>query len=383
MSRQMSRQIEGRKNMARRGENIYHRKDGRWEGRYIIGRNMDGKPKFRSIYGKSYGEVKRELVLLKSKQMTSGEPMILIYGNGSMADWMDYWLDGIEKPYIRSTTYQLYKRSIDKHLKPWLGDHAVKALSSQQIQEMVDGLRDKLASSTLHGLCRLLKSILASAVKNRLLTESPFQDIRLPGFRQKQPRVLTMAEQRRMERVALETGGLEYLLCLYTGLRLGELCALKYEDIDFNAGLLYVTRSVKRVKNGESATQLVVGRPKTDSSIREIPLPLFLLKMLKERMKEKGAVQEGFVFPSTQGGAAEPRTVQKSFARLAKKADIRGAHMHTLRHTFAMRCLERGMGYKALSEILGHSSSQMTIKHYDNCTMEKKWKVMHTARLTA
>ncbi len=227
MSRQMSRQIEGRKNMARRGENIYHRKDGRWEGRYIVGRNVDGKPKFRSIYGKSYGEVKRELVLLKSKQMTSGESMILIYGNGSMADWMDYWLDGIEKPYIRSTTYQLYKRSIDKHLKPWLGDHAIKALSSQQIQEMVDGLRDKLASSTLHGLCRLLKSILASAVKNRLLTESPFQDIRLPRFHQKQPRVLTTAEQSRMERAALETGGLEYLLCLYTGLRLGEALCLK------------------------------------------------------------------------------------------------------------------------------------------------------------
>lgn len=373
--------------MARRGENIYHRRDGRWEGRCIIGRKLDGKPKFRSIYGKSYGEVKKQLVMLKSQYMNSGgEQAVLIYGNGRLSDWMEYWLDILEKPYIRPTTYTLYKRNINKHLQPWLGGYSLQELSREHIQQMVDVLRHQLAASTLHGLCRLLKNILSDAVKNRLLTESPYREIRTPKFRQKPPRVLTLAEQAGLERAAVETGGLEYLLCLYTGLRLGELCALQYGDINFASNILYVSRSVKRLATGNkrgASTMLVVGKTKTESSVREIPLPLFLLRILQDRMEKVGAAEGDFVFPDSRGGAGEPRTIQKRFNRLAKKAGLRGAHMHTLRHTFAMRCLERGMGYKALSEILGHSSSQMTIRHYDNCTMETKQNVMRSARLIA
>ena len=107
--------------MARRGENIYFRKDGRWEGRYITGRKMDGKPKFRSVYGTNYSEVKKKLVILKSQQLDAGKHAVLIYGNGSLSEWMDYWLDVIEKPYVRETTYLLYKRNIETHLKPQLG----------------------------------------------------------------------------------------------------------------------------------------------------------------------------------------------------------------------------------------------------------------------
>ena len=120
--------------MARRGENIYHRKDGRWEGRYIVGRRLDGKPKFRSIYGKSYGEVKRALVALKSKALAAqDQPAMLVYGDGSLSDWMSYWLDVTEKPYIRETTYLLYRRSIEKHLVPWLGGYPLRELSPAHI----------------------------------------------------------------------------------------------------------------------------------------------------------------------------------------------------------------------------------------------------------
>ena len=373
--------------MARRGENIYHRKDGRWEGRCIIGRKMDGKPKFHSIYGKSYSEVKRNLVLLKSEQIEQGrEQALLIYGNGSLSDWMDYWLDVVENPYIRATTYTLYQRNIDKHLRPHIGQYVLRDLEPANIQAMVDRLSQVLAPSTLHGVCRLLKAMLSSALKNRLIAQSPYQEIRLPKFRQKKPRVLTKDEQMRLEQAAMEADSLEYLLCLYTGLRLGELCALRYEDIDFVSNVLIVSHSVKRVSTGASAgcaTKLIVDAPKTESSEREIPLPFFLLKMLADRMHNSDATVDAFIFPNTKGGAADPRTIQKRFERLSKKAGIRGAHMHTLRHTFAMRSLERGMGYKALSEILGHSSSETTIRHYDNCTLEKKQKVMRSAKLIA
>ena len=147
--------------MARRGENIYHRKDGRWEGRCIVGRKTDGRPRFHSIYGKSYSEVKKNLVLLKSKHVEQRkEQTILIYENGSLSDWMDYWLDVIEKPYIRATTYDLYRRNIDKHLRPHLGQYALRELSQTHVQTLVNRLNQTLASGTLHGICRLLKAIL-------------------------------------------------------------------------------------------------------------------------------------------------------------------------------------------------------------------------------
>ena len=369
--------------MARRGENIYHRRDGRWEGRYIVGRKPDGKPRFKSVYGKNYSEVKQRLTVLKAEHIQIGNKnLVLINEEFTMSDWMDFWLNVIEKPYIKETTYQLYKRNINKHLRPILGCIALNKLHKEEIQQTVDFLKEKLSSNTLHGVCRQLKSLLNHAVKNHLLVRSPYEDIRLPKFRKRSPRVLTVEEQRKLEKEVKNGKNLEYLFCLYTGVRLGELCALRYCDIDITRGVLCISHSVKRIYfEAESTTQLVIGCPKTESSVREIPLPNFLIQLLQERMKQSCALGSDFIFQNTMGCAAEPRTVQSKFARLTKKLGIRDAHMHTLRHTFAMRCLERGMGYKALSEILGHSSSKVTIEHYDNCTWESKARVMHSACL--
>lgn len=133
----------------------------------------------------------------------------------------------------------------------------------------------------------------------------------------------------------------------------------------------------------EHITTLKVSDPKTESAVREIPLPLFLSIMLADRLRKRNAAQDDYIFQNKKGAIPNPRTVQKRFEKLTQKIGIKGAHMHTLRHTFAMRCLERGMGYKALSEILGHSSSAITIKCYDNCTKESKEKIMHTAHMIA
>ena len=371
--------------MARRGENIYKRKDGRWEGRYMTGRKENGKPRFRSIYGKTYSEVKKELVIIKSALLT-GNPKeaISVYGNGCFGDWTDYWLEAVEKPHIRETTYLLYERDIRKHLKPLLGNIQIRELTREQIQNMADTLQKKLAPSTLHGICRLLKSILESARKNHLIVQNPYVDIRLPKFRYRKPKVLTCAEQIRLERVAAQEDALDCLTGLYTGVRLGELCALQYNRIDFQTSVLWINSSVKRVgafTGGETATALQVGEPKTMSSIREIPIPFFLSKLLRERMEKTKASEKDYIFQNIKGGPADPRTVQRRMGSLFKKAEIYGAHPHTLRHTFSMRFLEQNPGaYKALSEILGHSSSSVTIKCYDNCTMEKKKQSMQKLR---
>lgn len=372
--------------MARRGENIYHRKDGRWEGRCIVGRKPDGKPRFKSVYAGTYSLAKQRLSILKAAHLQDRErPPVFICGRGTLSDFMDYWLEALERPYIRETTYQLYRRRIDGHLRPLLGAHTLAKLRREDVQEAVNQMKEGLSPSTLYGLCRLLKSILAQAVKNRFLEESPWKDIRLPRVQRRPPRVLTGAEQSMLERRALEEDRPEYLVCLYTGVRVGELCALRYGDLDVSRGVLCVRCSVKRVPGGKAgrATELVVGEPKTENSVREIPVPSFLIQMLKERMKKTQAAEEDFVFARAGGGAAEPRTMQERLGRMAKGLGIRGVHPHTLRHTFAMRCLERGMGYRALSEILGHSSAQTTIEHYDHCTWKSKERVMRTACLMA
>ena len=384
----MNRQVKGEaNNMARRGENIYHRKDGRWEGRYIIGRKFNGKPKFKSIYGTNYSAVKGRLIILKSEQICSGsESPLLIYGNGTLSDWMDYWLEILEKPYIRETTYILYKRNIENHLRNSIGALMIEKITREDIQATVDQLRSKIATSTLNAICRLLKSILTVAVRKNIISLNPYQEIRLPKSKQK-PRVLSVGEQKRLEHFAVETGSLEYLTFLYTGVRLGELCAIRYRDIDFETNTLLISHSAKRIANISNSftkTRLVIDVPKTDSSIREIPIPFFLSKMLQDRMRLKKAADGDFVFQNSMEGPADPRTVQKRFAKIIKKLKINGAHIHTLRHTFAMRFLERTPGaYKALSEILGHSSSAITFQCYDNCTQERKRKSMHSARMIA
>lgn len=373
--------------MARRGENIYFRKDGRWEGRLVIGKTQKGRTLFRSIYGSCYHDVKNQLTLLKAQQLNPENAQSLSsWGDGTLSDWMDHWLEAFALPFVKQTTYQFYQRCIENYLRPQLGHYKMSKLHREHIQAMVNTLKKRLSPGTLHGISGLLKRILKCAWEEHLIPKSPHVHIRLPKFSRKKPRVLTQAEQKRMEQAFRETDCLEYIACLYSGLRVGELCALKYKDIDFETSTLTASRSVKRISCqglGGSATSLVIGDTKTADSNRRIPIPYFLTEQLRQRKEQSQAASGDFIFQNTRGGAADPRTLQRRLERLTQGLQISGVHMHTLRHTFAMHCLEQGLGYKALSELLGHSSSAVTIKCYDNCTEESKQKMWGLSPLAA
>ena len=140
--------------MARKGENIYHRKDGRWEGRYIVGRRLNGKPSSALSMARITAKSNETLSCWNPNKWKKEERCrYLLYGNGSLSDWMEYWLEVLEKPYIKETTYYLYKRNIKKHLAPALGDMFLAKIMQQDIQKMVDQLKLLLAPSTLHGVC--------------------------------------------------------------------------------------------------------------------------------------------------------------------------------------------------------------------------------------
>lgn len=360
--------------MPRKGENIYHRKDGRWEGRYIKGRKPDGKPRFGFIYGKQYSEVKKKLIIVKSELYHEPEAASAVSGCTKLGDWADYWLEVVIRPHVRAETYAGYRRNLDNHICPHMGEMDITCIKPHHVQHLADMLSETLASSTLHGICRIMKSIFASACEKGLLRTSPYQNIKLPKARRRPPRVLTQTEQKRLEKEIFLNNEPEYLLCLYMGLRVGELCALRWEDVDFENGILHIRHAVHRVPLGtkNNSTKLVLGVPKSEFSIRDIPLPAFLSAILMERkVSEKGSPEE-FLFKGTKTECRDPRTMQQKIARLCEKLDLNGVHMHTLRHTFATRCLEKGIRYEVLSEFLGHSSPQITLRHYAHCTPETK-----------
>lgn len=355
--------------MARRGENIYKRKDGRWEGRYVRGRRENGATWFGYVYGNRYGEVRERLNRLKldhaRKETDYPRP-----SRKRLATWLDVWLYERIQPHVRRSTFEGYVRQVERHVKPLLGSLYLHEIGEEHLADFSERLCRKLAQSTARGIQRLLKACLKEAVTAGLLHESPYSRFRMPKAPRRPPRILTQAEQRRLEQAALSGGCIEQILPLYTGLRLGELCALKWSDVDFGARTLRVQRSVQRLSSPQSAgkTALQIGTPKSDSSVRELPLPAFLLALLRE--KRRKAPADRFIFPGKGGAAMDPRTMQNHFKALAGALNIPNAHVHTLRHTFATRCLEQHIGFEVLSQLLGHSSPRVTMDHYAHATDE-------------
>ena len=350
--------------MAKRGENIYLRKDGRWEGRYIKGRRLDGKPQFGYVYGRKYSKVKQELVLLKARNAGKSN-IATAYGSGRVAEWLGFWLETLVKPYIAETTYHTYKTQMERHLIPEIGEGLLRELGTEEIQSFVNEKREKLSAGMLHNVYRLLRSALKAAQEKRLIRDNPCVGVKLPKNKGKAPRVLSRREQQKLEREAVREGSLEYLLCLYTGLRLGELCALQWADVHFVHHAIIVRHTMKRVKG-----TVRMGTPKSENSEREVPVPAFVMKLLREKMEQEGA--DGFIFGSGQS-AASMRTMQARLKAMTKRIGLKGVHMHTLRHTYATRCLENRIGVETLCDLLGHSGPQITLKYYAHCTRENKF----------
>ncbi len=355
--------------MARRGENIYKRKDGRWEGRYVRGRRANGATWFGYVYGSRYGEVRERLNRLKTG-LVRRENDCPRPSRKRLSAWLDVWLYERIQPHVKRSTFEGYVRQVERHIKPLLGRLYLHEIGEAHLSAFSERLCGTLAQSTVRGMQRLLKACLKEAVIAGLLAESPYSRFRMPKAPHRPPRILTQSEQRRLEQAAIRSGCIEQILPLYTGLRLGELCALEWSDVDFGARTLRVQRSVQRLSSPQSAgkTALQIGTPKSDSSVRELPLPAFLLAMLRE--KRARAASDRFIFPGRDGAAIDPRTMQNHFKALTRALNIPNAHVHTLRHTFATRCLEQHIGFEVLSQLLGHSSPRVTMDHYAHATDE-------------
>lgn len=350
--------------MPRRGENIYKRKDGRYEGRYVIGRTPEGKTLFGYVYGKQYMPVRREL--MRKKAEFSGNRGANAPAAMTLGQWMEQRVLRELAGRVKPSSLQTYQRMYARHIKNELGAMDIGAIRPADIQAFLAQLaQNGLSASTRKSVLRMVGAGMALAAEEGVILKNPCAKIRVNSERTEQ-RVLTADEQAKLHRAAMAGGEAQVLLGLYAGMRLGEVCALRWEDVDFQLRTISVRRTVQRISQGEGRTALSITSPKSASSRRTIPAPDFLLDLLAQRREMSASP---YVF-GTGEQPAEPRTMQRRFSHLAASLSLSGVHFHTLRHTFATRMLEIGVDMKTVSVLLGHSSTNVTLHFYAHSTLD-------------
>lgn len=365
--------------MARRGENIRQRKDSRWEGRYIKGRDPNGKAVWGSVYGHSYAEVKHALTLKKAECGYYS----LSCENPTFEELSQIWLASISCG-VKPSTAAHYRYTLQRYLLPIFGSVRMKTLNEANLEQGMlqvihpaDNSHRPLGASSARECLILLRRICKYAVHLRIMRSVEIE-VKLPKNVQKQMEPLTKAEQIDLQRFILREPTprkVGILFLLQMGLRIGEVCGLQWGDFDLETGILYIRRAVQRYSCGNGHTVVSIQTPKTATSVRELPIPRYLLPILRELC---GSASDGVWFLSgSNAKPVEPRCYRKSICSYLRQANVRRVHPHMLRHTFATTCAQEGCDIKTLSVLLGHANPSVTLKRYVHTDMEQKRKAIN------
>lgn len=361
--------------MPRKGENIYKRKDNRWEGRYKTVFDESGKIRYRSVYGKSYQEVKTKLISLKAVPVETSSSGAL-----TVKELFEEWLSAI-KLKVKSSTYANYKMKADKHILPEFGRLRYDKLTVQPVHSFIEKkLENGLSAKYVSDIIIVFKSM-TKYISRVHGFRNPLADVVLPKVAKTEMKLLTESQQKQLCSYLLNNlnnTSVCVLLSLYTGLRIGEICGLKWSDIDFEKNILTVRRTVQRIRIDEHGTKLIVDTPKSRTSQRSIPILAFIMDILK-RFKSS----DNLYILSGNTKVNEPRTLQRRFKSMLKKADLPSVNYHSLRHMFATNCIRAGFDVKTLSEILGHAAVETTLNRYVHSSMERKTQCMNLLSLAA
>ena len=377
---------------------IRKRSNGTWEARYSDGRDENGRQIQRSVYGKTRKEVCEKLnTILHNKQLG-------IYVTPSqtlLKDWLVQWLSSYSSVSVKPATYINYEGYIYNHIIPILGDIPIQKITPAILQTFynqkfengrTDG-KGGLSAKTIRNLHNMLHQALKQAQINGLIMGNPTEGTVLPRREKKEMRVLSVDEQTKLIQVInMHRLGFAILFDLATGLRIGELCALRWTDVNFNKGTIKISRTLQRIKktlqeleDGDEddenfyKTTLIEGSVKTNNGYREIPIPRNIWDMLIQHRNNQNQeytmlglpiLPNGFVFAMPFGTCVEPHTMRDALDYLLAAANIEHANFHALRHTFATRAIENGVNVKALSDILGHANVQITMDLYCHSSLD-------------
>ncbi len=352
--------------MGRKGESIYKRSDGRYEGRYIKGKYKN-KVIYGYIYGSSYSEIKEKL-------RNFWNTNIEIEEIDSFNEKIDIWLE-YKKSTVKESTYSTYYEVATKKIKPFLGHYKVINLNNEIIERFINKLseNDNLSINTVHDIANILKQIF----KYNKITNI---DVKAPNKEHKSISVFTTKDIKKLEKFALTYDNrfvFGIILSLYTGIRIGELCALKKSDFDVNLMTLSINHTIIRVKNttGNKKTKVICSAPKSKKSVRTIPIPDILQSYLIHYLSEMNA---DYYFLTNKINAIEPRSYTNKYKKYLNYWGINHKKFHTTRHTFATKADETKMSTKALSEILGHSNASITQNLYIHPSLTYKRECINT-----
>lgn len=370
--------------MSRKGENIYKRKDGRWEGRYIKSRSEAGKAQYGYIYAKSYREIKKKL----AQAINAHENTILpgaAPNNQSItfqtiaAEWF-----ALRQPQVKESTSIKYHNLLNSYMLPALGEISLEQLSHEYVESYCNELlrtggvkKDGLSPKTISDILSIMRNIFKYAENTGRMTKCNACSINIKQV-DKEMRILSCNEQERLCQYLYANQNaynIGILICLFTGLRIGEICALQWEDVSLAEQTIYVHQTMQRIqtpKSSEKKTKIMVTTPKSNCSIRTIPLPNGLIEIIANFNHSSS----GFFLTGSLQTFVEPRTMQNHFQRVLEKCSIERVNYHVLRHTFATRCIEFGFDVKSLSEILGHANVNITMNKYVHPSLELKRKNM-------
>ncbi len=350
--------------MPRRGENIYKRKDGRWEARYIKDVLPDGKKKYGSVYAENYKDVKAK----QQQCLLHPAKVICNSVNLTVSVLISEWLDSIINQ-VKPNTYQKYESVCKNHIINELGAVLVKLISNYTIINFTNHLKEKnLSAKSINDILIVLGLAFKYAEEE--------YDINTPRIcflkeEKKEMRVLSVDEQLQLTTYLnsnMDIYKFGILLALYTGIRVGELCALQWEDITDNC--IQINKTMTRIKAGSNKTEIKIGSPKSVSSKRLIPTPQCLLPLINQFRNT------GYVLSTEKLDYTEPRLMQIKFEKIITESGLEKTNFHALRHTFATRCVEAGVDVKTLSEMLGHSDVKTTLNRYVHSSFELKQKSM-------
>ncbi|MBQ7974065.1 MAG: site-specific integrase [Clostridia bacterium] len=375
------------KKKANKEGSIVKRKDGRYMGRYTL----DNKR--YAIYGTTYDEVR---IKLTEALANINKGLYSIKSECTLSQWLREWLEIYALPTVKQSTYISYESYVRLHLSPTLGTIKLTELSIEQLQKFFNQKQKSLSPKSLRNIYNMLHNCLEQAVINGRLLRNPLQGVKLPPVQKKEITILSTSEQRALH-TAVDASNTPaafgIIFTLSTGIRLGELIGLQWDDLDYNNHTIHIRRTVGRLqkvdksgnlikkKAGIQTTELVTRSPKSSTAQRTIPLfpqvwnDLMSYYITQQKMLRASGISltpTTPIFSTTSGTVYEPRTYEDLFKRNLKAANLPNINFHALRHTFATRALEAGMDIKVLSAILGHAQASTTLNLYAHALPDHK-----------
>ena len=347
---------------------LYQAGDKTWVYQYY---DEDNKRRTRRFSRKTEARAFADALLAAAQSPLSGGKVTPM----TVTEWMDQWLETYARPVIKLSTYTSYETYIRGHVKPEIGSLYINRLTTLDLQKFFNERAAEgnlkgdggLSPKTLRNLRNMLHLALEQAVRERILPYNPIDGVRLPRDHKKEMRVLSLSEQNRLiwaAKAMPEPAAFGIIFTLFTGVRIGELCGLRWENVSMEHKVFRICETRNRLPNHDariaSATSVITARTaKTDSSLRTV----YIMDELYQDLARYRMAQEEI---------RKPRTYQDLFKRCVRRAGIQDANFHALRHTFATRALEHSMDVVTLSRILGHANPSITLDKYGHTLEEHK-----------